>query len=214
VRLSVIPLDVRAYRDDLPSRGGRTFTHPASRRGRRPPVLLVDDVLFNGRTTRAAIDAVIAADGPHRSSSRCSSIAVTGSCRSARTTLARTFRRRDRSGSTSISPKPMARIRSALSSEGTPDGACTTSACWARQVSRPANRRGQRRRCRGSGRQPASSSLRAGWTCMPTCANPASRKKETLLSGCNQCRGGWIHTRARHGEHRSVTDRAERLRIW
>jgi pyrimidine operon attenuation protein/uracil phosphoribosyltransferase len=64
VRLSVLPLDVRAYRDDLP----RSATAPLpvlpkeAVHGR--PVLVVDDVLFNGRTVRAAIDAVIAAGRP------------------------------------------------------------------------------------------------------------------------------------------------------
>src|SRR5690348_7481774 len=64
VRLSVIALDVRAYRDDLPR--GATAPLPILPAdvvdGR--PVLLVDDVLFNGRTVRAAIDAVIAAGRP------------------------------------------------------------------------------------------------------------------------------------------------------
>ena len=64
IRVAVLPLDVRAYRDDLP----RAATAPlpilpsAAVDGR--PVLLVDDVLFNGRTVRAAIDAVIAAGRP------------------------------------------------------------------------------------------------------------------------------------------------------
>ena len=64
VRLPVIALDVRPYRDDLP----RAFAAPlpavpaAVVDGR--PVLLVDDVLFNGRTVRAAIDAVIEAGRP------------------------------------------------------------------------------------------------------------------------------------------------------
>jgi pyrimidine operon attenuation protein/uracil phosphoribosyltransferase len=64
VRVPVIALDVRAYRDDLP----RAFAAPlavvpaAAVDGR--PVLLVDDVLFNGRTVRAAIDAVIEAGRP------------------------------------------------------------------------------------------------------------------------------------------------------
>ena len=64
VRLPVLPLDVRAYRDDLP----RSVDAPlpaipqAAVEGR--PVLLVDDVLFNGRTVRAAIDAIIAAGRP------------------------------------------------------------------------------------------------------------------------------------------------------
>ena len=64
VRLPVHALDVRAYRDDLPR--AATAPLPAV-----PPdvvdgrhVLLVDDVLFNGRTVRAAIDAVIGAGRP------------------------------------------------------------------------------------------------------------------------------------------------------
>jgi pyrimidine operon attenuation protein / uracil phosphoribosyltransferase len=64
IRIPVMALDVRAYRDDLP----KAFTIPlpvlpaAAVEGR--PVLLVDDVLFNGRTVRAAIDAVIEAGRP------------------------------------------------------------------------------------------------------------------------------------------------------
>ncbi len=64
VRVPVTSLDVRPYRDDLP----RAFAAPlavvpaAAVDGR--PVLLVDDVLFNGRTVRAAIDAVIEAGRP------------------------------------------------------------------------------------------------------------------------------------------------------
>ena len=75
VRIPVIALDVRPYRDDLP----KAFTlmqRPSSVGGGGPggalsaaavdgrPVLLVDDVLFNGRTVRAAIDAVIEAGRP------------------------------------------------------------------------------------------------------------------------------------------------------
>jgi pyrimidine operon attenuation protein/uracil phosphoribosyltransferase len=63
VRPQVIALDVRNYRDDLP----RTSAPPPALPGasvRDRPVLLVDDVLFNGRTVRAAVDAVIAAGRP------------------------------------------------------------------------------------------------------------------------------------------------------
>ena len=70
VRIPVLALDVRPYRDDLP----KAFTLPAGGGGQggglpaaavdRRPVLLVDDVLFNGRTVRAAIDAVIEAGRP------------------------------------------------------------------------------------------------------------------------------------------------------
>ena len=64
VRLPVQPLDIRAYRDDLPRMAGAPLpTLPAAVVDRRP-VLLVDDVLFNGRTVRAAIEAVIAAGRP------------------------------------------------------------------------------------------------------------------------------------------------------
>ena len=64
VALSVIPLDVRAYRDDLPRAAAAPLpVLPAAAVDGRP-VLLVDDVLFNGRTVRAAIDAVIAAGRP------------------------------------------------------------------------------------------------------------------------------------------------------
>jgi len=75
VRIPVIALDVRPYRDDLP----KAFTlmqRPSTAGGEAQsgglsaaavdgrPVLLVDDVLFNGRTVRAAIDAVIEAGRP------------------------------------------------------------------------------------------------------------------------------------------------------
>lgn len=64
IRIPVRALDVRAYRDDLPRAAEAPL--PVLPRdvvdGR--PVLLVDDVLFNGRTVRAAIDAIIAAGRP------------------------------------------------------------------------------------------------------------------------------------------------------
>ena len=63
VRLPVIPLDVRAYRDDLPRAAAPLPALPSAAVDGRP-ILLVDDVLFNGRTVRAAIDAVIAAGRP------------------------------------------------------------------------------------------------------------------------------------------------------
>jgi pyrimidine operon attenuation protein / uracil phosphoribosyltransferase len=74
VRIPVLALDVRPYRDDLPKAftlmqrnspagGGQGGGLPAAAVDGRP-VLLVDDVLFNGRTVRAAIDAVIEAGRP------------------------------------------------------------------------------------------------------------------------------------------------------
>ncbi|HET9847436.1 MAG TPA: bifunctional pyr operon transcriptional regulator/uracil phosphoribosyltransferase PyrR [Candidatus Dormibacteraeota bacterium] len=64
VRLPVQALDIRAYRDDLPRTAGAPLpTLPTAVVDGRP-VLLADDVLFNGRTVRAAIEAVIAAGRP------------------------------------------------------------------------------------------------------------------------------------------------------
>ena len=71
VRIPVLALDVRPYRDDLPKAftlspaggGGQGGGLPVAAVDGRP-VLLVDDVLFNGRTVRAAIDAVIEAGRP------------------------------------------------------------------------------------------------------------------------------------------------------
>lgn len=63
VRIPIVPLDVRAYRDDLP----RSIVRPPEiepDRIRDQPVLLVDDVLYHGRTIRAALDAVMAVARP------------------------------------------------------------------------------------------------------------------------------------------------------
>lgn len=64
VRMPVTALDVRAYRDDLPRSGTAPLPALPSEAVDGRPVLLVDDVLFNGRTVRAAIDAIIAAGRP------------------------------------------------------------------------------------------------------------------------------------------------------
>ena len=64
VRIPVLPLDVRAYRDDLPKAFAAHLPVLPSAAVEGRPVLLVDDVLFNGRTVRAAIDAVIEAGRP------------------------------------------------------------------------------------------------------------------------------------------------------
>lgn len=61
VRLPLGELDVTLYRDDVIGRGKRPVPHrtsmPQSVAGRR--VILIDDVMFTGRTIRAAMDAVI-----------------------------------------------------------------------------------------------------------------------------------------------------------
>ena len=70
VEVPVAELDVSDYRDDLPDRAAR-----AAARGPAAPlpvaivdriVVLVDDVLFTGRTTRAALDAILDRGRPRR----------------------------------------------------------------------------------------------------------------------------------------------------
>ncbi|CAA9280529.1 MAG: Pyrimidine operon regulatory protein PyrR [uncultured Chloroflexi bacterium] len=60
-------LDITMYRDDLALRGTRPEMHPTSMPhdvgGKR--VVLVDDVLYTGRTVRAALDAVLDYGRPH-----------------------------------------------------------------------------------------------------------------------------------------------------
>ncbi|AFV89319.1 Bifunctional protein pyrR [Acidipropionibacterium acidipropionici ATCC 4875] len=64
----VVDLDVRAYRDDRDAPGYRAGFPgpnpglPADLAG--TTVVLVDDVLYTGRTTRAAIDAILAVGRP------------------------------------------------------------------------------------------------------------------------------------------------------
>ena len=55
-------------------------------------VVIVDDVLYTGRTVRAAIEALFDYGRPSGCSWRCSPTAATASCPSARTTWARTCR--------------------------------------------------------------------------------------------------------------------------
>lgn len=60
-RVPVAPLDTRPYRDDLPEPlqpyNGTGLTIPGGVDGRN--LVLVDDVLFTGRTVRAALDAIV-----------------------------------------------------------------------------------------------------------------------------------------------------------
>jgi pyrimidine operon attenuation protein / uracil phosphoribosyltransferase len=60
IAVPVGALDITLYRDDLRLRGARALGHtevpPGGIDGRR--VILVDDVLFSGRTVRAALDAL------------------------------------------------------------------------------------------------------------------------------------------------------------
>jgi len=63
VQPPVIRLDVRAFRDDLPQRPPPSPALPPEAVQDRA-VIVVDDVLFHGRTIRAAIDAVMASGRP------------------------------------------------------------------------------------------------------------------------------------------------------
>ena len=87
-------------------------------------VVLVDDVLFSGRTVRAALDALPTSAGPARSSSPCWSTAATGSCRSGPTTSARTSRPRATSRSRCCSRRSTASTRSRLHGGGAVIGTC------------------------------------------------------------------------------------------
>ena len=90
--VAVGELDVTLYRDDLRSQPTRRAHKTALPPGGidRKVVVLVDDVLFSGRTIRAALDALADLGRPPPYASPCWSTAVTGSCRSVPTTSART----------------------------------------------------------------------------------------------------------------------------
>jgi pyrimidine operon attenuation protein / uracil phosphoribosyltransferase len=61
-------LDISFYRDDLSTSGSRPVVHPGSLgfdiAGRN--IILIDDVLYTGRTTRAALDALFDHGRPRR----------------------------------------------------------------------------------------------------------------------------------------------------
>jgi pyrimidine operon attenuation protein/uracil phosphoribosyltransferase len=66
--LAVERLDTTSYRDDVPKPGARPDVEslPAKFSVDGKKVILVDDVLFTGRTTRAALDALLAFGRPRR----------------------------------------------------------------------------------------------------------------------------------------------------
>ncbi len=102
--LPIGDLDISFYRDDAASRepAAQPVVHAShidfdvSER----TVVLVDDVLFTGRTVRAGVDALFDYGRPAGSSWPFSATAAIASCRSAPTTSARTFRPPAGSGST------------------------------------------------------------------------------------------------------------------
>jgi len=65
IAVPVLELDITNYRDDRPAR--QPLEHaPLDLPVAGQTVVLVDDVLFTGRTTRAAIDALVRAGRPRR----------------------------------------------------------------------------------------------------------------------------------------------------
>lgn len=67
VEVPIGSLDVGLYRDDLTERGATVSIHPSDLpevAGKR--IVLVDDVLYTGRTVRAALDALIDYGRPRR----------------------------------------------------------------------------------------------------------------------------------------------------
>ena len=99
-------LDITFYRDDVQIRGREAPLSPSAGRARDGldfglegrTCILVDDVLYTGRTIRAAIEAFSTTGGRRASSSRSSPTAATASCRSGPTTSARTCHEPGRAG--------------------------------------------------------------------------------------------------------------------
>ncbi len=114
ISVPVGALDVTMYRDDLhrnPTRTPRPTQIPAGGVDGKT-VVLVDDVLFSGRSIRAALDALgdIGTARPP-CGSRSSSTAGTANCRSGPTSSARTSRAPAASGSTCTWPTSTASKR-------------------------------------------------------------------------------------------------------
>ena len=92
-------IDASLYRDDIglrPVSPGSVSEIPFEVDG--ATVVLVDDVLYTGRTVKAALDAITDYGRPRPCSSPCWSTAVIASCRSGPTSSARTCRRPPTSG--------------------------------------------------------------------------------------------------------------------
>ena len=107
-------LDITMHRDDLrlrPARAlGRTDLPASGVDGKT--VVLVDDVLYSGRTVRAALDALTDLAGPGPCSWPSWSTAATASSPSAPTTWARTCRHRSARWCTSCSLRSTRTTRS------------------------------------------------------------------------------------------------------
>ncbi|EUA12034.1 bifunctional protein pyrR [Mycobacterium kansasii 732] len=87
-------LDITLYRDDLMSKPPRPLEETSIPAGGIDDalVILVDDVLYSGRSVRSALDALRDVGRPARCSWPSWSTAATGNCRCAPITSARTCR--------------------------------------------------------------------------------------------------------------------------
>ena len=94
-------VDITFHRDDTVAGQEQPVVHATTLDFdlRGTTCVLVDDVLYTGRTIRAAIETLFAHGRPPASSSPSSSTAATASCRSGPTTSARTSRPHAASGS-------------------------------------------------------------------------------------------------------------------